>query len=91
MAKTKKSYTSRGGGRNVNRKILNAVRRKRTPLQVLSNKIDAWKEGKRVMLTVANVNTNESNKPFIRKPASEVWGKYSRYVMKTNPTNKDSE
>ncbi len=38
------------------------------------NKRDAWAKGKRVMLTIANPNNNETNKPFIRVPANEVWG-----------------
>ena len=34
----------------------------------------AWAKGRRVMLTVPNPNPNETNKPFIRVNASEVWG-----------------
>lgn len=39
-----------------------------------SNKRAAWARGRRVMLTIPNPNTNETNKPFIRVNASEVWG-----------------
>jgi len=38
------------------------------------NKRAAWTRGRRVMLTIPNPNTNETNKPFIRVNASEVWG-----------------
>lgn len=38
------------------------------------NKRKAWARGKRVMLTIPNPNTNETNKPFIRVVASEEWG-----------------
>ena len=38
------------------------------------NKRAAWARGKRVMLTIPNTNTNETNKPFIRVNANEVWG-----------------
>ena len=38
------------------------------------NKREAWARGKRVMLTIANPNTNETNKPFIRVPADQEWG-----------------
>ena len=31
------------------------------------------KQGKNVMLTIANPNKNETNKPFIRVPAHTVW------------------
>ncbi len=39
-----------------------------------SNKRAAWARGKRVMLTIPNPNTNETNKPFIRVNASDIWG-----------------
>ena len=38
------------------------------------NQRAAWARGKRVMLTIPNTNTNETNKPFIRVNASEIWG-----------------
>jgi len=38
------------------------------------NKRAAWASGKNVVLTIANPNTNETNKPFIRVPAHEQWG-----------------
>ena len=34
----------------------------------------AWKEGRNVVLTIPNPNDKETNKPFIRKNAREVWG-----------------
>lgn len=37
------------------------------------NQFNAYLKGKRVILTVANPNKNETNKPFIRVPAHEVW------------------
>ncbi len=38
-------------------------------------KLKAWKAGKKVMLTIPNPNTNETNKKFIRVNANEVWKK----------------
>ena len=35
--------------------------------------LKAFNRGKRVMLTIANPNTAETNKRFIRVPANEVW------------------
>ena len=35
--------------------------------------LNAFNRGKRVMLTIANPNTAETNKRFIRVPAHEVW------------------
>ena len=39
----------------------------------IMNQLKAYLQGKRVMLTIANPNKNETNKPFIRVPAHEVW------------------
>ena len=36
-------------------------------------KSEAFRAGKNVMLTVRNPNKNETNKPFIRVNAKEVW------------------
>lgn len=41
--------------------------------QRIMNQLKAHMAGKRVMLTIANPNTNETNKPFIRVPSTEVW------------------
>ena len=48
---------------------------------VLFNKFDAWKKGKNVMITMPNPNKNETNKRFIRVPATQVWGN-PNYVRK---------
>lgn len=37
------------------------------------NQLLAYMKGKNVMVTIPNPNTNETNKRFIRVPASEVW------------------
>ena len=39
----------------------------------IRNQLNAFLKGKRVILTVENPNKNETNKPFIRVPAHEVW------------------
>ena len=39
----------------------------------IMNQLKAHLAGKRVMLTIANPNNNETNKPFIKVPASTVW------------------
>ena len=78
MAKGKKSsgkhYVSSGERQNVSKKSKNAVRASRTPLEKQSAQVAAWKKGKRVMLTIANPNDNETNKRFIRVEARTVWG-----------------
>tara|TARA_R100000808_G_scaffold25053_1_gene60937 strand:- start:4932 stop:5183 length:252 start_codon:yes stop_codon:yes gene_type:complete len=76
--KSRASQTSKGERRNV----VNGLGDTRTPLQKLSAKQAAWKKGKNVVLSIPNPNTNETNKPFIRVPATQVWGKYQPYMMK---------
>ena len=68
---------------NVNKKILNAMRRDKDGLTTLRNKQDAFQKGKRVMVTIPNPNTNETNKRFIRVTAQEAgWRKQMPIRMK---------
>ena len=48
----------------------------------LNDKVEAWKQGKKVFLTITNPIKGEKSKPFIRREAKEIWGKYSPYSMK---------
>jgi hypothetical protein len=85
MAKRKKSrdtYTSKGEGCNVRKDIINAMRRERSLLDIRRAKFKAFMKGKKVFVTIPNPNTNETNKPFIRVPAEQVWRK-EKYIMKT--------
>ena len=68
---------------SVNRKLTNAVRRDRALLNDRLEKWNAWKKGKKVFLTIENTNSRETNKRFVRVLASDVWGKYMPYQMKT--------
>lgn len=43
------------------------------PMRRMINQLNAHRKGKRVMVTIANPNPNETNKPFIRVPSTEVW------------------
>ena len=81
--KTKDNKASRGERPNVNKKILNAVKRDRTELDLVLAKLDAFKKGKRVMITIPNPNVkSEPTKPFIRVKANEIWHK-EKYIMKS--------
>lgn len=78
MAKGKSSKssgkTSAGIHSSVSAKITNAVRSEylRSADRVI-NQLSAHKRGKRVMVTMENPNKAETNKRFIRVPASTVW------------------
>ena len=67
----------------VSRKWTKAVRRDRELLNDRLEKWNAWKKGKKVFLTVENPNSRETNKPFVRVPATDVWGKYMPYQIRT--------
>ena len=67
----------------VSRKWTKGVRRDRALLNDRLQKWHAWKKGKKVFLTVENPNSRETNKPFVRVPATDVWGKYMPYQMTT--------
>ena len=85
--KSRAHQVSNGERKNVRRDILKAARRDylASGLQVSLNKIDAWKKGKRVMLTIKNEGADNVKRPFIRVPAKEVWGNPGgRFVMKNN-------
>ncbi len=43
------------------------------PMRRLQNQLEAFKKGKNVVVTIANPNTNETNKPFIRVNARDIW------------------
>ena len=83
MAKKNKMGKGKGGPSkgerpNVKRSTRTAMRREYTgTVAEMNNKVDAWRAGKRVMLTIPNpevVGDNPTNKPFIRVEAKQVWG-----------------
>lgn len=58
----------------MNQKTLNAMSQERDMVGFrLLNQLKAFKSGKKVMLTVANPNKKETNKPFIKVPAAGVF------------------
>lgn len=85
MAKGKKSkgknYVSKGEVGS-NRTISKTLRREymQNGLARVLNQLDAWKKGKKTMVTVPNPNAAETNKKFIKVPGETIWGKPGRYV-----------
>ena len=70
---------------NVAKWILKANRKEylNNELARKHNQIKALRKGKNVMLSIRNINTNETNKKFIRVNARDVWpGATRTYVMK---------
>ncbi len=69
---------SKGIYSNVSAATRKAMRQSYTgTVTELNNKVDAWRAGKRVMLTLPNPEVSPdqpTNRPFIRVEAKEVWG-----------------
>lgn len=79
-----KGFISKGEHSNVSKHTRKLMRRETTELQTTLNKQKAFRRGKNVMLTIPNPNKGESNKPFIRVNAKEVWGNPNKvYIMKS--------
>lgn len=74
--KTSKSSGKRSAGihSTVSKKITNAVRSEYLKsADRIINQLAAHKKGKRVVVTIENPNKNETNKRFIKVPASTIW------------------
>ena len=69
-----KGYTSSGVNTNVDKSVRNAMRRTYMASgDRMMNQRAAFNSGKNVVLTIPNPNPNETNRPFIRIPARQVW------------------
>jgi len=65
---------SAGINSNVAKRLVNAARREyMASSERIANQLKAFREGKRVMITIDNPNKDERNKPFIRVNANTVW------------------
>ena len=71
------SQTSKGERRSV----ANGLGDDRTELKKMIDKMDAFRKGKNVMLTIPNPIKSETNKPFIRVNAKEKW-RNDKFIMK---------
>ena len=79
-----KGFVSKGEHSNVSKHTRKLMRRQTTELETTLNKQKAFRRGKNVMLSIPNPNKGESNKPFIRVNAREVWGNPNKaYIMKS--------
>ena len=74
--KSKESSTSNGERPNTNKSILKSVRKEylSDSFSRLNNQVAAWRAGKKVMVTIPNPTQKQTNKPFIRVPATQAWG-----------------
>jgi hypothetical protein len=76
--RSRASQTSKGQRKNVR----NGLGDSRSDMHKVIDKLNAFNKGKTVMLTIANPNTSERNKPFIRVNAKEQWRHTGKFMMK---------
>jgi hypothetical protein len=73
-SKSRDKQVSKGERRNVNPMWSKKTRIEyRGTIEEQYNKYQAFLRGKNVMLTIENPNKNETNKPFIKVSARDVW------------------
>lgn len=71
-----KGFISQGAHSNVSSSIKKSMRRDYIASgERLMNQKLAFNRGKNVMVTIPNPNPHETNKPFIRVPAKQIWKK----------------
>ena len=81
IIKSSKDTRPLGKRPNISRWAKKAQRKNRTKLEITNAKICAFMKGKNVVLVIPNINTNETNKPFIRINAKDIWSR-NKYIMK---------
>ena len=83
IIKASKDPRPEGKRPNISRWAKKAQRKNRTKLEITNAKIRAFMKGKNVVLVVPNTNPHETNKPFVRINAKDVWSR-NKYIMKQN-------
>jgi hypothetical protein len=72
--KTKTKYTSKGERKNVDAGVTKSVRNERTAIDKWTIKQKSWLKGQNPWVTVANENTADTKRPFVRVRAETLWG-----------------
>lgn len=75
--RSRATQTSKGERRSV----ANGLGDDRSEIKKILDKMDAFRKGKNVMLTIPNPNKSETKKPFIRVNAKEKW-RNDKFIMK---------
>ena len=75
--RSRASQTSNSERRNV----ANGLGDDRSEIKKILDKMDAFRKGKNVMLTIPNPNKQATREPFIRVSAKEKW-RNDKFIMK---------
>ena len=81
IIKASKDTRPEGKRLNVSRWAKKAQRKNRTKFERVNAQLFAFMNNKNVVLVIPNINTNETNKPFIRINAKDIWSR-NKYIMK---------
>ena len=81
IIKSSKDTRPVGKRPNISRWAKKAQRKNRTKFERVNAQLSAFMKGKNVVLVIPNINTNETNKPFVRINAKDIWSK-NKYIMK---------
>ena len=83
IIKASKDTRPEGKRSNVSRWTKKAQRKNRTKLERVNAQFCAFMKNKNVVLVVPNPNPHETNKPFVRINAKDVWSQ-NKYIVKQN-------
>ena len=83
IIKASKDTRPEGKRSNVSRWAKKAQRKNRTKLERVNAQFSAFMKNKNVVLVVPNLNPHETNKPFVRINAKDVWSQ-NKYIVKQN-------
>ena len=83
IIKASKDTRPEGKRSNVSRWAKKAQRKNRTKLERVNAQFSAFMKNKNVVLVVPNINKHETNKPFVRINAKDVWSQ-NKYIVKQN-------
>ena len=83
IIKASKDTRPEGKRSNVSRWTKKAQRKNRTKLERVNAQFCAFMKNKNVVLVVPNINKHETNKPFVRINAKDVWSQ-NKYIVKQN-------
>ena len=75
--RSRATQTSKGERRNV----ANGLGDDRSEMKKILDKMDAFRKGKNVMLTIPNPNKQATKEPLIRVNAKEKW-RNDKFIMK---------
>ena len=81
IIKSSKDRRPVGKRPNISRWAKKAQRKNRTKFERVNAQLSAFMNNKNVVLVIPNINTNETNKPFVRINAKDVWSR-NKYIMK---------